>query len=197
MRKAVILGLLLLVTAARADAPIDESRHYRVNLFPDAAPPVYVAYRVQGDSLQTPFKWTVTLTDTAGKVLLKADVDDTALDPKFSANNFIAGCKGYDACKRKWYFEDLPKSLPDDARYVKRGATLEDWRLDALKKLASDFLKAKGLNADKSADAILEMEGLLSRGGYGSFIMPAGPSAQGLGYIFVPSLGYFVPYASE
>lgn len=197
MRKILLLASMLFAAVALADGTVDESRHYRVNLFPDAAPPIYVAYRVQGDSVQAPFKWTVTLTDTTGKVLLKADVDDTALDPKFSADGFVAGCKGYEACKRKWYFEDLPTSLPGDARYVRRGTMLEDWQLDALKKLAGDFLKAKGLNADKGADVIREMEDLVNRGGYGSFILPAGPTAQGLDYMLVPSLGYFVPFSSE
>ena len=186
---------LLMAGAVRADSPVEESRNYRVNLFPDSAP-IYVALKVQGDSFEDPFKWTMTVTDVAGKVLLQASGDGDAIDKNFSDDSYVGGCKGYDACKRKWYFEDLPKTVPQSAHYIKKGEgmSLPDWRVQTLKKLAGDYLKAKGLKDSARDDAIQEMLDLLNQGGYAAFSPAVGPREDGTVYMYVPSLGYFVPF---
>ncbi|MGE5625605.1 MAG: hypothetical protein ACM3ZT_08665 [Bacillota bacterium] len=190
----LLSAALLAAGAVIADSPVSESRNYRVNLFPESAP-VYIALKVQGDSFQDPFKWTMTITDIAGKALLQVSGDDAAIDKNFGDDAYVGGCKGYDACKRKWYLEDLPKTIPNSAHFVPKGEgmALPQWHVDAIKKRAGDFLKTKGLSEGDRADAVQEILQLLNQGGYAVFSPVDGPRSEGTVYMYVPSLGYFVP----
>jgi len=197
-RQVFFLVFSLLAAAAQADSAVNESRHYRVSLFPDSAP-VYLGLNVQGDSFQDPLKWTMTITDVAGKVLLQVSGNDDAIDKNFGDDTYVGGCKGYDACKRKWYLEDLPKTVPNSVQYIKKGegVALADWRVATLKKLAGDYLKAKGLSDKQVAAAVGDMQDLLNQGGYAAFSPVDSPRGEGTLYMYVPSLGYFVPFGQD
>ena len=53
----------------------------------------------------------VTFTDSSGSVLFRSEHDDRNLDQFFGDEGYVDDCKGYDSCKNKWYFQDLPKEV--------------------------------------------------------------------------------------
>src|SRR5207244_3419360 len=73
--------------------------------------PFNITLRVNGVAENTPFVWSVTVTDSGGSSLFRIEHDDRTIDQFFGTEGFIAECKGYQPCKSKWYFEKLPKEV--------------------------------------------------------------------------------------
>lgn len=198
LRQLFIATLLFVPGMACADtpAPIDRSFTYKMDILQDAAP-ADVTLRVMGASIRVPFKWSITIADAKGRVVLFVQEDDGPDDtPWFKGSDLIKDCQGYEACKNKWYFKDLPETIPQLGDFVKRGKgkPVQDWQERSLQSLADVFLKQKGLNKPQRQAVIQEMHDLMERGGYGEFSPIRNPVSQGALYMYVPSLGYFVPF---
>jgi hypothetical protein len=127
--------------------------------------------------------------------LFQSEHDDRDLDQIFGAEGFVDGCKGYEACKNKWYFEELPKEVAGAITIVDRGSFDQSER-DALVRQADEFLKGKGLS-DKQRGAVIEEMLTLHTGRFDSLVLPEDPVVGGNVFMYVPSLGYFVPYYHE
>lgn len=195
---SVLLPALASNAHADAPSPVNEVRTFKMNILANASP-ADVTLKVSGASIQAPLKWSVTVTNASGAVVYSVEHDDKEIDSFFGDEGFIDGCKGHDACKRKWYFEDLPKTIGESANFVKPGHELgmENWRVETLHNLADEFLKKKGLDEAKRAAIIKEMENMMAHGGYGEITLVDSPVSQGPLYMFVPSLGYFVPFYED
>jgi hypothetical protein len=162
--------------------------------------PYTLNLQITGTGLKAPFHWVVTVTGSSGSVLFRIEHDDSSLDALFGharIPHYIGDCKGYEDCKKKWYFEDLPEE-------VARAITIEDQSnhpVDrhshaVLVQEAGPFLREQGLSAERRKDVIDEMLAMRA-GRFDSLSLPPDPIVAGPSYMYVPSLGYFVPYWQE
>jgi len=173
--------------------PIDELQTFQSAELPDRGP-LTIHYQVHGDSFDAPFKWAVWITDSREKPLFRAEHDDRDTDQFFKDPGYLKGCNGYLACKKQWYFEELPADalhamMPED--HSRR--PVESYEIDVLKIEAEAFLTDKGLTKRERASVIREMLKLLSTR-FETLYLPASPFVGENRYMYVPSLGYFVPY---
>jgi hypothetical protein len=140
-----------------------------------------------------PFTWTVTVEDSDGKSLLKIERHDGDIEELFNPD-VIDGCKDFKTCKNKWYFEDLPAAVSKAVESVDQSnQPVEDWQRDGLKQMADDFLTSRGVAPDQREAVIEEMLRLLG-GRFDQLHILEHPLTGTPVYMYVPSLGYFVPY---
>lgn len=197
MRKLALISLLMLlpIGIAKANEHTPEINFIRTFEIPQLqeTPPVKATLRVSGKALRSPFTWGVTIEGKQG-VYFSANRDDAWLNSFFADQGYMDGCSGYEECKKKWYFSELPDAIRTSIqRSAGRRSPPEDWELSALEALADEFLAQKNLNAAQRAKAISEMKNLL-RQGFVTVAVPISPVQGDASFMFVPSLGYFVPY---
>lgn len=199
MRQVLLIVALAFLTvgttSGAAPALVNEVHSYKMTIEPDT-PQATVTLRVNGASMQAPFKWSVVVTNVTGNVLFQVEHDDAWLDKFFGDDGYINGCKGHEECKQKWYFQDLPKTVSESFNFVKplTSKKLEKWEIDSLNSEAGEFLKNKGLSESKRSAVIAEMESLMINGKYAEIWLVDSPVQQGSNFMYVPSLGYFVPF---
>ncbi len=156
--------------------------------------PLAITLRVTGTASTTPFERTVTVTDSEGATLFFATRNDRDIDQFFGEEGFYNGCTGYQECKNKWYFEELPEIVENALVIVDRSSSpAEDWEHEILADLAGRFLEDKGLPTEQRAAVLNEMRALLSAQ-YDSLHIPEDPNSAGASHMYVPSLALFVPY---
>jgi hypothetical protein len=108
--------------------------------------------------------------------------------------DMFSNCKGYEECKNKWYFEDLPKEVASAVKIVDHaGHPVETWERDELVRLADKFSKERGLPSERRAALANEMLALRA-GRFDSLYLPSDPVQEATTFMYVPSVSYFVPY---
>jgi hypothetical protein len=172
---------------------VEEVRTFQATSL-NAANPLTITYRVTGATLSAPFRWSVTVTDSTGSSLFQVEHDDRDRDEFFGEEGFMHGCRGYEECKSKWYFSELPRAAAEALRVVDHlNEVVQTWQRDALVHQATEFLERKPMSEERRAVVIHEMQLLLS-GRFDRLYMPANPLTEESSFMYVPSLGYFVPY---
>jgi hypothetical protein len=160
----------------------------------NAPNPITITLRVRGTTKDVPFLWSVQVTNTNGSLLFSAERDDQRIDQFFSDEGYMPKCEGYRECKDRWYFEELPKDVADGMKIIDHSnRPVETWEYDALVTLAGDFLRNKGLSAERSSAVIAEMSSMLA-GRFDALYIPLDPAQEDSTFMYVPSVGYFVPY---
>lgn len=192
----LILTTLIIIVGSLASAgmspSIDVVRVFKSDVFGTDKPAV-VTLRITGENQASPFMWSITV-ERSSDILFAAEHDDKWLDKFFSDGGYIDECEGYAECKQKWYFDDISFLLQDALKKINRtDRPLKKWEADTLHILADEFLEKKGLDQTKRSAVLTEMVNLLSSS-YISFCPPYTPVQQDTCYMYVPSLGYFVPY---
>jgi hypothetical protein len=180
-------------TARVAPAPIDKVFTFK-GTSAHARNPLTMTMRVTAATFNTPFTWSVNVTDATGASLYQVEHhDDKNLDETLGAEGTISGCKGYEACKKKWYFTDLTKDVAEAVETVDNSKDpLDQGQRGVLIDLADEFLKDRGLSEEKRKAVLEEMLGLLATR-YDRLYIPEDPFAGSTSFMYVPSLGYFVP----
>jgi hypothetical protein len=173
--------------------PVEEVRTFQATSL-NAANPLTITYRVTGAAFNAPFRWSLTVTDSKGSSLFQVEHDDRDRDEFFGDDGYMSGCKGYEECKSKWYFSELPRAAAEALRVVDHlSEVVQTWQRDALVHQATEFLKRKPMSEDRRDVVIHEMQLLIS-GRFDRLYMPANPLTEESSFMYVPSLGYFVPY---
>jgi hypothetical protein len=156
--------------------------------------PIKVTLQVRGTAPNAPFLWSVHVTDTNGSLLFQEEHDDRNIDKYFGDEGYISECKGYRECKDKWYFEELPKEVANGMEIIDHSSKpVEAWERDALVGVADDYLKGKGLSSERRAEVTEEMMKMLA-GRFDSLYVPIDFVQEASNFMYVPSVGYFVPY---
>lgn len=177
----------------KSSEPVEEVRTFQATSL-NAHNPLTITYRVSGAAPNAPFRWSVTVTDAKGSSLFQVEHDDSDSDELFGQEGFMEGCKGYEECKLEWYFDKLPTAAAEALRIVDQlNEIKQTWQRDALVQQATEFLKRKPMSEERRAVAIEEMQ-LLFSGRFDSLYVPADPVGEESSFMYVPSLGYFVPY---
>jgi hypothetical protein len=191
----IVTVMIVNFASAATPADVDVVRSFSSDIFGDSKPAI-VTLRIYGKEKTRPFKWSVTV-EKSSRIIFSTTHDDEWLDKFFSDEGYVEGCTGYTECKRKWYFSDLPLYLRNSLEKKNNGGkSIEKWEIDTLKEMADNFLKKKGLDRAHRSAVLKEMINLFS-GSYVSFCPPYTSVHQEACYMFVPSLGYFVPYWAD
>jgi hypothetical protein len=111
---AVVTLTVLAVGNVRAQggAPprVDQTLTREADLTGDGKPE-RIALRLEGDSWQAPFRWSLSIA-SVGKIVFSRQSDDSPIDSLFSEKGFVDDkCDSYIACKRQYYLHDLLDNL--------------------------------------------------------------------------------------
>jgi hypothetical protein len=156
-----------------------------------------LALHITGKSINEPFAWTFTITDSHGNVTYHAARNDAWLDTFFKDTAYVGHCSGYSACKQRYYFHDLPESI-----FRVLEPSQESWGQDAfdqenLRDVAGRFLRAKGLPPDRVERALAEMAQILAKPGFHVLDVPQSAVQSDPPMIWVPSVESFVPFHED
>jgi hypothetical protein len=151
---------------------------------------------VTGESITAPFRWSFVITNSDGAVIYKVERDDAKVDRIFK-DDYGAGCSGYTACKKQYYFKDVPTTIFDSLKPTDPHESRNPALLSSLKKAATAFLDAKGIPAEKREAAIEEMKRTLTKPGFRALDVPSSPLEWDSPMIWVKGVQMFVPYSQD
>jgi hypothetical protein len=157
----------------------------------------HLTIHVTGHSMSSAFTWSLVITGRNGVTLFRVERNDAWLDSFFGQDGYEADCSGYMACKKHYYFEDLPKTVfnslnPTDAHESKNELLLSD-----LRETATAFFIKNGVPLSERDVAIAEMRRTLTRPGFRVLDVPYSPVEWNPPAIWVKSIGMFVPYHQD
>lgn len=105
----LVLSLILVQMPAFAENretdSIDWSLKKEVDVTNDGKVDV-VSLHITGKNIKAPFTWSIEIT-SKGKPIYSKKVTDNNTNDLFGDDEYIGGCRGYNACKMKWYKNDL------------------------------------------------------------------------------------------
>ena len=144
--------------------------------------------------IQKPFTWVLTISTKEGKVLHSERHNDEGFDEIVSDPEHVGDCTSYEDCKRRYYFELLPRNLsrclkPSTAPFSEGDRTEE-----RLKSAAFSELHGKEIQPANIDSAIAEMKNTLSNPGFVSLCIPDGPDVVNPPMIWVDVIQKFVTY---
>ena len=153
-----------------------------------------VVLAIQGAAMNRPFRWSLSVTDIAGRLLFKVEEDDSWLDEFFGDDGYMAGCSGYEQCKRRYYFEDKPQSV---AGCLKKGGTKDLAKVlgsENSLEAARSFLETKKTSPAATKAALQELPTLLQNEQTKSLCFENDPNHHGQNLVWLKTVGGFVPY---
>jgi hypothetical protein len=193
----VLLGALTAqVSVAQEATTIDKVLIKRGRVASDGGEQV-LKLHISAKSIDEPFTWTFTITNSRGDTIYDVARNDTWLDAFFKDPAYVGNCGGYVDCKRRYYFHDLPESI-----FRVLVPSKEPWGQDAfdqkiLGDVASRFLRAKGFPPDKVDRALAEMVQILAKPGFHVLDVPQSAVQSDPPMIWVPSVERFVPFHED
>lgn len=193
---ATVVALLLLA-GCRESRPslnsrgaIDTVLVRAVDLRSDGRPDT-VALHIVADGYAAPFTWTLTITSDARRIY-SVHRDDSRLDRFFGDEGYVAGCRGYLECKRKYYFNDLLADSLDPPFDLE--GVLDTAQSNTLRAVAGDYLAGHfGLGKDRIATVTSSMAQLLRSGRAVVIGVTSSPVSREPLMMYVPELDEFVP----
>jgi hypothetical protein len=157
----------------------------------------HMTIHVTGHNMTSAFTWTLVITGRNGVTLFRVERDDAWLDNFFGQDGYEADCSGYVACKKHYYFEDLPKTVFDSLNPTDAHESKNDLLLSNLRETATAFFIKNGVPSSERDAAILEMRRTLTRPGFRVLDVPYSPVEWSPPAIWVKSIGMFVPYHQD
>ncbi len=154
-----------------------------------------IEYTVNGASSKEPFAWSLRIK-VQGKVALELLHNYPESDGPFKDPGHNDGCSGFDQCKRHWYFNQLPERIQRIIEKSPGSKELAEWEVATMESLASGFLKKKGASKVQIQKVLKEMFEL-RKSGFVVVVPPISPNQDDASFMYVPSLGYFVPYLDD
>lgn len=192
----VMASLCKLSFADEKSQAINYEKHFVKSLV--GAKEQEIILKINGESINKPFKWSVTIKDETG-TLFYTEHDDAWLDKFFGDDGYMIGCIGYLECKEKWYFKDIEMAVNNSIKqinYPENGPVYQPWRSGTLETIAKSYLREKSFSESQIQKIINEMAAELQTS-YVSLNLPFTPVQGDAVYMFVPSLGYYVPYYDD
>jgi len=154
-----------------------------------------IEYTVKGESIKEPFVWSLRIR-VHEQVVLDLLRDSPESDGPFKDPGYTYGCSGFDQCKRHWYFNQLPEAIERIIKKSPGSGKIAEWEVATMKSLASVFLKERGVSEEQTLEVLDEMLELRKKG-FVTVVPPMTPNQDDALFMFVPSLGYFVPYLDD
>jgi len=156
----------------------------------------HLTIHVTGRSMTSAFTWSLTITGRGGAVLFKVERHDAWLDGFFAQDGYEADCSGYVACKKHYYFEDLPKTVFDSLKPTDSSESKNDRVTSNLRETATAFFTTHDVPPASREAALAEMRRTLTKPGFHVLDVPYSPVEWNPPAIWVKSVHMFVPYHS-
>jgi hypothetical protein len=185
--------VLMLVSSPGLSQEVHRNFTYRADLTGDGRAEKIVL-DIHGADIRTPFQWSLSVTDTNGRVLFKVEKDDSWIDEAYGDPNYMGGCSGYEQCKRRYYFEEKPRSL---ATCLKSGDTQRSAKFfgfDNSSEAARQFLESKNTSPSTIDAALKELQGTLQNKSTLSLCYQEHEEDHGKLLVWLKTVGEFVPY---
>ena len=157
----------------------------------------HLTIHVTGHSMTSAFTWSLVITGRNGVTLFRVERNDAWLDGFFGQDGYEADCSGYIACKKHYYFEDLPKTVFDSLNPTDAHESKNELLSANLKETATAFFIKNGVPSSERDTAISEMRRTLTRPGFRVLDVPYSPVEWSPPAIWVKSIGMFVPYHQD
>jgi hypothetical protein len=157
----------------------------------------HLTIHVTGHSMTSAFTWSLVITGRNGVTLFRVERNDAWLDGFFGQDGYEADCSGYIACKKHYYFEDLPKTVFDSLNPADAHESKNERLLSNLRETATAFFIKNGVPSSERDAAISEMRRTLTRPGFRVLDVPYSPVEWSPPAIWVKSIGMFVPYHQD
>jgi len=154
----------------------------------------HLTIHVIGRSMTSAFTWSLTITGRGGAVLFKVERNDAWLDGFFAQDGYEADCSGYVACKKHYYFEDLPRTVFDSLRPSDSSESKNDRVTSNLTQTATAFFAAQNIPPASREAALSEMRRTLTKPGFHVLDVPFSPVEWDPSKVWVKSIHMFVPY---
>jgi hypothetical protein len=154
----------------------------------------HMTIHITGHSMSSAFTWSLVITGRNGATLFRVERNDAWLDGFFAQDGYEADCSGYMACKKHYYFEDLPKTVFDSLNPTDAHESKNELLLANLRETARAFFEKNGIPLSERDAAIAEMRHTLTRPGFRVLDVPYSPVEWSPPAIWVKSIGMFVPY---
>jgi hypothetical protein len=154
----------------------------------------HMTIHITGHSMSSAFTWSLVITGRNGATLFRVERNDAWLDGFFAQDGYEADCSGYMACKKHYYFEDLPKTVFDSLNPTDAHESKNELLLANLRETATAFFEKNGIPLSERDAAIAEMRHTLTRPGFRVLDVPYSPVEWSPPAIWVKSIGMFVPY---
>jgi hypothetical protein len=197
--RSVRLSLLLAAASllpASCSAPVDQvDRHYTVtgDVLGNGAPQTFTV-RVRGLTPRSPYRLELRIVDATGKLLHVEESSGEDFDAAFGKDWLVKDCEGYEACKEKWYFRDVPKLL--ETSFVSAEHPLfatEQAFYEQMDGIATRDLLRMGYAGPRLASVLKEMRGILGNPGFRLVAPVSRPMGDhGDAKLWVPSIRRFV-----
>jgi len=152
---------------------------------------------IVGNSMQSPFKWSLTITNEEGAVIYRVDRDDASQDAFFRTNGYEPGCADYEDCKSRYYFQDIPKAIFSSLKPSSIAWELDKYKSSNLRTTASVYLTKHGVSQSKIKVALVEMRNELEKPGFHVIAVPLSAVQTDAPMIWVPSVHMFVPFYQD
>jgi hypothetical protein len=157
----------------------------------------HLTIHITGHSMTSAFTWSLVITGRNGVTLFRVERNDAWLDSFFGQDGYEADCSGYMACKKHYYFEDLPKTVFDSLNPTDAHESKNELLLANLRETATAFFVKNGVPLSQRDAAIAEMRRTLTRPGFRVLDVPYSPVEWSPPAIWVKSIGMFVPYHQD
>ena len=154
----------------------------------------HLTIHVTGRSMTSAFTWSLTITGRGGAVLFKVERNDAWLDGFFAQDGYEADCSGYLACKKHYYFEDLPKTIFDSLKPTDSSESKNDRVTSNLRETATAFFTKHDVPPASREAALAEMRHTLTKPGFHVLDVPYSPVEWDPSRVWVKSIQMFVPY---
>jgi hypothetical protein len=152
---------------------------------------------VTGQSMTSAFTWSLTITGRGGATLFKVERNDAWLDGFFAQDGYEAGCSGYIACKKQYYFVDIPAAVFDSLKPTDSRESKNDLILSNLRETATAFFTKHDVPPANREAALSEMRRTLTKPGFRVLDVPYSPVEWDPPTIWVKSIHMFVPYHQD
>ncbi|MBB6188043.1 hypothetical protein [Rhodanobacter sp. MP7CTX1] len=157
----------------------------------------HLTIHVTGHNMTSAFTWSLVITGRNGVTLFRVERNDAWLDSFFGQDGYEADCSGYMACKKHYYFEDLPKTVFESLNPTDAHESKNDLLLSNLRETATAFFIKNGVPSSERDAAISEMRRTLTRPGFRVLDVPYSPVEWSPPAIWVKSIHMFVPYHQD
>lgn len=145
--------------------------------------PDKVIFSCTGKSISDPVAWSIRIVSD-GKTIYSETGDDAKTDQCFKDEGYVSDCTGYEACKYKWYTEDLL-----DLFVAKLSPEYD--RPAPFRKLESSLVRHKTDRKEAAAIVAKLRKGIKEGKAYGINKDPS-PVTYGPIAVWVPRLNRFV-----
>ncbi len=194
----IIIAVFLIIPTVCGSQPFDTSPSVdreivrKIDLTGDGVEETVILH-VKGKNFYSPFSWTLTIKFD-GKEVFRSEKDGAWFDAFFCDENYVQGCKGYLACKNKFFFHNILGNLivlPN--RYSVEGM-LDKAEGNTLYQKGRAYLEqCCGISGQKADSILSGMAGRLRNGKAIVINILTSPETVDPPMMFAPEVNRFMP----